>query len=125
MRGRRRIAAPARQLAGVVFREPAMTIAALHAFPAAAPAAAAPRSTGDYVTDALARAVALRRHPGTDVDGALALFVRRARAEDQPMERMLLALRRVLAASLGAPADDDPAEVTALLLRRAITEYYR
>jgi hypothetical protein len=42
------------------------------------------------------------------------------------MERMLLALRRVLAASLGAPtADDDPAEVTALLLRRAITEYYR
>ena len=103
-----------------------MTTAALHAFPVAAPAAAASRSTGDYVTDALARAVALRRQPGTDVDGALALFVRRARAEDQPMERMLLALRRVLAASLGTHAlDDDPAEVTALLLRRAITEYYR
>ena len=80
----------------------------------------------DYVTGALTRAVELRRRPGTDLDGALALFVRRARVDDEPIERMLAALGRLLVATVRPlTLDENPAEVIALLTRRAITEYYR
>lgn len=94
-------------------------------------AAAPPASAADYPTAALARALATRGPRGADLDAALALWVARARALDEPVERMLVALKRLLALHLRPrdPADpygpDEVQEVAALLLRRAITAYYR
>lgn len=80
----------------------------------------------DYAARALVRAVEGRRHAGGEVDRALSLFVRRARAEDEPIERMLATLKGLL---LGVVrplhVDERAADVIAVLMRRAITEYYR
>jgi hypothetical protein len=78
----------------------------------------------DYVSAALARAVETR-HRGADVDGALGLYVRRARAADVPLEEMLDALWALLRGAAPGGARDDAAELTALLMRRAVTEYCR
>ena len=85
-----------------------------------------PSPAPDYATSALVRAVQLRRRAGTDLDGALALFVRRARVDDQPIERMLASLKRLLVATVRPlSVDENPTDVIAVLIRRAITEYYR
>lgn len=74
----------------------------------------------------LARAVEARARPGTDLDGALVRFAARARQQGAPVERMLAALARLLAAHVRPlRPGDDPQVVTALVLRRAITAYYR
>ena len=80
----------------------------------------------DPASDALVRAVTARDPRGAELDGALSLYVRRARVHDEPVERMLARLKPLLQAA-GRPlrADDDPHEVVALLMRRAITAYYR
>jgi hypothetical protein len=89
---------------------------------AALPAVAAP----DPASSALVRAVERRDRRDTDLDGALSLFVRRARAHDEPIERMLVRLKQLLRAHVHPlRADDDPHEVVALVMRRAITAYYR
>ena len=86
------------------------------------PTVAAP----DPATSALVRAVERRDRRDTDLDGALSLFVRRARAHDEPIERMLVRLKQLLRAHVHPlRADDDPHEVVALVMRRAITAYYR
>ena len=80
----------------------------------------------DPASTALARAVERRDRRDTDLDGALSLFVRRARALDEPIERMLVRLKQLLRAHVHPlRADDDPHEVVALVMRRAITAYYR
>lgn len=92
----------------------------------AASASPAPLPASDPATTALVRAVELRDRRGTDLDGALSLFVRRARALDEPVERMLARLKALLHAHVRPlRADDDPHEVVALVMRRAITAYYR
>lgn len=84
-----------------------------------------PAST-DPTASALARAVEWRDRRGTDLDGALSLFVRRAHVHDEPVERMLARLKQLLLAHVRPlRADDDPQEVMALVMRRAITAYYR
>ena len=83
-------------------------------------------STPDPTASALARAMEARDRRGTDVDGALSLFVRRAHVHDEPVERMLARLKQLLLAHVRPlRADDDPQEVVALVMRRAITAYYR
>ena len=83
-------------------------------------------AASDYPTDALAHALRARGARGVDLDGALALYVARARARDEPVERMLGALRQLLQAHVHARSDDDDRqEVMALVLRRAITAFYR
>ncbi|MDF1503509.1 hypothetical protein [Roseisolibacter sp. H3M3-2] len=80
----------------------------------------------DPAATALARAITLRDRPGAELDRALSLFVRRARVYDEPVERMLARLKELLHASVRPlRPDDDPREVVALLMRRAITAYYR
>ena len=82
-------------------------------------------STADPTASALARAVEARDRRGMDVDGALSLFVRRAHVHDEPVERMLARLKQLLLAHVRPlRADDDPQEVVALVMRRAITAYY-
>jgi hypothetical protein len=101
--------------------------------PIASPTAPPPAPSADYVSAALARAVDARGRRGAppslrpepSIDRALALYVRRALAEDLSVEHMLAALHRLLRDHLTPHPDDDAGEVTALLLRRAITEYYR
>jgi hypothetical protein len=89
---------------------------------AALPAVAAP----DPASSALARAIERRDRRDADLDGALSLFVRGARAHDEPIERMLVRLKQLLRAHVHPlRADDDPHEVVALVMRRAITAYYR
>ena len=83
-------------------------------------------STPDPASSALVRAVERRDRRDTDLDGALSLFVRRARAHDEPIERMLARLKQLLRTHVHPlRADDDPHEVVALVMRRAITAYYR
>lgn len=83
-------------------------------------------STADPTAGALAGAVERRDRRGTDLDGALSLFVRRARVHDEPVERMLARLKRLLVAHVRPlRADEDPQEVIALVMRRAITAFYR
>jgi hypothetical protein len=83
-------------------------------------------STADPTAGALARAVEWRDRRGTDLDGALSLFVRRAHVHDEPVERMLARLKHLLLEHVRPlRADDDPQEVIALVMRRAITAYYR
>ena len=83
-------------------------------------------STDDPTASALARAVEWRDRRGTDLDGALSLFVRRAHVHDEPVERMLARLKQLLLTHVRPlRADDDPQEVVALVMRRAITAYYR
>jgi hypothetical protein len=95
-----------------------------HHHPTAAGAHAAPGD--DYPSAALARALRARAERGTDLDGALALFVAGARSRDVPVERMLVALKALLRTHVQAHGpDDDVQEVMALVLRRAITAYYR
>jgi len=80
----------------------------------------------DYPSAALARALHARAERGTDLDGALALYVAGARSRDVPVERMLVALKLLLRTHVHAHGpDDDVQEVMALVLRRAITAYYR
>ena len=84
-----------------------------------------PTPTGDPTVSALVRALAQRDRRGTEVDGALSLFVRRARVHDEPVERMLARLKQLLHDHVRPLRfDDDPQEVVALLMRRAITAYY-
>ena len=83
-------------------------------------------STTDPTASALARAVEWRDRRGMDLDGALSLFVRRAHVHDEPVERMLARLKQLLLTHVRPlRADDDPQEVIALVMRRAITAYYR
>ena len=83
-------------------------------------------ATPDPAASALARAVERRDRRDTDLDGALSLFVHRARAHDEPIERMLVRLKQLLRTHVRPlRADDDPHEVVALVMRRAITAYYR
>ena len=80
----------------------------------------------DPTASALARAVEWRDRRGTDLDGALSLFVRRAHVHDEPVERMLARLKRLLVEHVRPlRADEDPQEVIALVMRRAITAFYR
>ena len=80
----------------------------------------------DHASTALARAVERRDRRDADLDGALSLFVRRARAHDEPIERMLVRLKQLLRTHVHPlRADDDPHEVVALVMRRAITAFYR
>jgi hypothetical protein len=80
----------------------------------------------DPAASAVVRAVELRDRRGTDLDGALSLFARRARAIDEPVERMLARLEQLLHGHVRPlRPDDDPNEVVALVMRRAITAYYR
>lgn len=82
--------------------------------------------SADPAATALARAVGQRGRPAADLDAALSLYVRRARAHDEPVERMLVRLRELLHAHVRAQRpDDDRHEVIALVMRRAITAYYR
>jgi hypothetical protein len=91
-----------------------------------APLAPSTLPAPDPAGSALARAVAHRDRRGTDIDGALALFVRRAHVHEETIERMLARLGRLLLAHVRPlREDDDPREVIALLMRRAITAYYR
>jgi hypothetical protein len=86
----------------------------------------APTLAPDPATTALARAVERRDRRDTDLDGALSLFVRCARAHEEPIERMLVRLKQLLRTHVHPlRADDDPHEVVALVMRRAITAYYR
>jgi hypothetical protein len=95
------------------------------AYDAPAPPAA-PATPADYPSAALVQALGARAERGTDLDGALALWVARARAHDEPVERMLVALKQLLRAHVRPHGpDDDVQEVMALVLRRAITAYYR
>lgn len=94
----------------------------LDPMPLLAPAPAPP----DPAATALAHAIVRRHQPGAELDRALALYVRRARAYDEPVERMLARLKALLHDCVRPlRADDDPHEVVALLMRRAITAYYR
>jgi hypothetical protein len=80
----------------------------------------------DPASAALVRAVTARDPRGAELDGALTLYVRRARVHDEPVERMLARLKPLLQSAVRPlRADDDPHEVVALLMRRAITAYYR
>jgi hypothetical protein len=90
------------------------------------PAPAEPSAGDEYPTLALVRALAARHRRGTDLDGALALWVARARAADEPVERVLAALERLLRQHVRPlHPDDDLEAVRALVLRRAITAYHR
>jgi hypothetical protein len=85
-----------------------------------------PPAAADPTAGALVHALTQRDRRGADVDGALSLFVRRARVYDEPVERMLARLKRLLHDHVRPLRfDDDPQEVVALLMRRAITAYYR
>jgi hypothetical protein len=86
----------------------------------------APPPPLDPASSALVRAVTQRDRGGAELDGAIMLFVRRARVYDEPVERMLAALKHLLLAHVRPTRlGDDPHEVVALLMRRAITAYYR
>ncbi len=85
-----------------------------------------PTLAADPAATALARAVERRDRSDADLDGALSLFVRRAHARDEPIERMLVRLKQLLHAHVRPlRVDDDPHEVVALVMRRAITAYDR
>ena len=80
----------------------------------------------DPAASALARAVEWRDRRGMDLDGALSLYVRHAQVHEEPIERMLARLKQLLLAHVRPlRADDDPHEVIALVMRRAITAWYR
>lgn len=98
----------------------------LDSAPFAPPAPPSPDAPATALATALVRALEQRGRPGADVDAALALYVRRARAEDEPVERMLARLKGLLLAhARPLRAGDDAHELVALVMRRAITEYYR
>lgn len=98
--------------------------------PTLAPLAPLAVTQGDAASDpaasALVRAVEWRNRRGMDLDGALSLYVRQAQVREEPIERMLARLKQLLLAHVRPlRADDDPHEVIALVMRRAITAWYR
>jgi len=84
----------------------------------------------DYVSRHLASAMARREMIGalddSNLDAALSLYVRRARAEDVAVERMIVALKQLLAEGFRMRrADEDREQVMAAVVSRAIARYYR